>query len=52
LAGVIGFADIPRLVQRTLAAIPAEPLSDLEHIQAVSNESRRLAKSFSLDFRR
>ena len=50
LAGVIGFSDIPRLVRRVLEDIPAEPLAGLDQVQAASDESRRLVKSFSLDF--
>ena len=49
LAGAIGFVDIPRLVGRTLEAIPAAPLTGLDQIQAVSGESRRLARSFAID---
>jgi 1-deoxy-D-xylulose-5-phosphate reductoisomerase len=43
----IGFLDIPRLVRRTLEALPAEPLTGLEQIQAVSGEARRLAGSLA-----
>jgi 1-deoxy-D-xylulose-5-phosphate reductoisomerase len=49
LAGAIGFFDIPRLVRRVLEDIPAEPLAGLDQVQAVSDESRRLIKSFSLE---
>ncbi|MDR3038471.1 MAG: 1-deoxy-D-xylulose-5-phosphate reductoisomerase [Candidatus Adiutrix sp.] len=52
LAGVIGFADIPRLVQQTLEAIPAAPLTGIDQAQAAADEARRMAKSFSLDLRR
>jgi 1-deoxy-D-xylulose-5-phosphate reductoisomerase len=52
LAGVIGFTDIPRLVRKTLEALPAEPLTDLEQIQNLSGESRRLVEIFALDLRR
>lgn len=52
LAGIIGFADIPRLVRRTLEALPAEPLTSLDQLQAVSGESRRLVENFALDLRR
>jgi len=48
LGGRIGFLDIPRLVRRTLEALPAEPLTGLEQIQAVSGEARRLAGSLAL----
>ena len=52
LAGVIGFADIPRLVRLVLEALPAEPLASLDQILAVSGEARRLARNVALDFRR
>jgi 1-deoxy-D-xylulose-5-phosphate reductoisomerase len=49
LAGAIAFADIPRLVGRALEAVPAEPLTGLDHALAAAEESRSLTKSFSLD---
>jgi 1-deoxy-D-xylulose-5-phosphate reductoisomerase len=52
LAGAIAFADIARLVRRTLEAVPAEPLTGLDHALAAAEESRRLTKSFSIYFRR
>jgi 1-deoxy-D-xylulose-5-phosphate reductoisomerase len=50
LAGAVGFLDIPRLVRRALEEMPAEPLTGLEQLQAVCDESRRLTKSFTLEF--
>jgi len=47
LDGRLGFLDIARLVGRTLEALPAEPLTDLTQIQAVSGEARRLAGSLA-----
>ena len=52
LAGLIGFLDIHHLVRRALEAIPAEPLSGLEQIQAVSGEASHRVRNFSLDLRR
>jgi 1-deoxy-D-xylulose-5-phosphate reductoisomerase len=45
LEGRLGFLDIPRLVRRTLEALPAEPLTSLEQILAVSGQARQLARS-------
>jgi 1-deoxy-D-xylulose-5-phosphate reductoisomerase len=47
LGGRIGFLDIPRLVRRTLEALPAEPLTGLEQILTVSGQARRLAGSLA-----
>jgi 1-deoxy-D-xylulose-5-phosphate reductoisomerase len=47
LEGRLGFLDIPRLVRRTLEALPAEPLTSLEQVMAVSGEARRLALSLA-----
>jgi 1-deoxy-D-xylulose-5-phosphate reductoisomerase len=47
LEGRLGFPDIPRLVRRTLEALPAEPLTSLEQVLAVSGEARRLALSLA-----
>ncbi len=52
LAGAIGFADIARLVEQTLEALPVAPLVSVEQALAVAEEAQRLTKSFSLDLRR
>jgi 1-deoxy-D-xylulose-5-phosphate reductoisomerase len=52
LAGAIGFADIIRLVEQVMEAMPSEPLKSVAQAQRVVREARRLAKSFSLDLRR
>lgn len=52
LSGAISFSDIIFLVEHALDAIPNRPLKDLDQAIAVSEEARRLVKSFSLDFRR
>ncbi|MDR0882293.1 MAG: 1-deoxy-D-xylulose-5-phosphate reductoisomerase [Candidatus Adiutrix sp.] len=52
LAGAVGFADIARLVEQTLNALPARPLTSVEQALNLRREARRLTKSFSLDLRR
>lgn len=52
LAEAIGFADIIRLVEKTLETMPREELTSLEQALFTADEARRLVKSFSLDLRR
>lgn len=51
LTGAIGFAEITRLVQQTLETLPSTPLTSIDQILAVADESRRLTRKFSLDIR-
>ena len=43
LAGRLPFLGIPRVVERTLAALPSSPVSELSAVLAVDAESRRVA---------
>ena len=52
LSKAISFTDIIFLVEQVLEAIPNCPLKDLDQALAVTEEARRLVKSFSLDLRR
>ena len=40
----IGFLDVPRIVEETLASVANVPLSDLETVVGVDQEARRVAE--------
>jgi len=44
LKGQIGFLDIAETVERTLAALPAEPLTSLDHLRQVDAAARERAQ--------
>ena len=44
LEGRLGFSDIPRVIEETLAAMPVEPVSSLEQILEVDRRARRRAE--------
>jgi 1-deoxy-D-xylulose-5-phosphate reductoisomerase len=43
LAGRIGFLDIERIVEGTLAMIPAQAMASLDEVLAIDAEARRHA---------
>lgn len=52
LSGIIGFADITRLVEQVMETVKVTQLTDLEQIFDLAEEAKRLTKSFALDLRR
>ena len=52
LSGAIGFADIIRLVEQVMEAIPGVALKSADQALDLAQEARRLTKSFSIDLRR
>jgi len=42
----IGFADIPAIVEATLADLPSVPIDDLQTVFAIDDEARRMAAVF------
>lgn len=47
LSGRIGFLDIERVVEETLAALPATALSDVDAVIALDGEARRRAETIA-----
>lgn len=47
LAGRIGFLDIERVVEETLAALPATALNDVDAVIALDGEARRRAQTLA-----
>jgi 1-deoxy-D-xylulose-5-phosphate reductoisomerase len=45
LDGRIGFLDIAATVERTLDAMPAEPLASLEHLREIDSAARARTES-------
>ena len=50
LKGAIGFLDMPRLIERALAAHTSTPVETLDHVLAVAAETRRQLMESTSDF--
>jgi 1-deoxy-D-xylulose-5-phosphate reductoisomerase len=48
----IGFEDIPRIIQETMAATPAGHLESIQKVLALDTEARLLAREFAQRRRR